>query len=306
MSFHAVEISFPFAYQPPLWRHKPGKFLAHFMGHEGPGSLHSYLKSKGWLTGLSAGPQGLGRGFAMFKITIHLTDDGFRASYISSDLGQNYSRRSAENYRSVILAAFKYLSLLRSSAFPAWYQKEIAAIAAMRFRFTEKRKPEDYAVWVSDHMVWPVPPELLISAPQLVWEWDEGSTEGLGEKQVRDLLEGLRVDRGRAVLMARAEEHRKISGTSTPLETEPWYGTVYKVEKFDEDFMTQVSDSRFWPRIAILMDFVWVTMQAQGPNDIPELFLPGPNEFIPTNLDVDKQEVAEVSRSPFVSERQTA
>lgn len=36
-------------------------------------------------------------------------------------------------------------------------------------------------------------------------------------------------------------------------------------------------------------------MQAEGPNDISELFLPAPNEFIPTNLDVDKRPVDVVS-----------
>lgn len=34
--------------------------------------------------------------------------------------------------------------------------------------------------------------------------------------------------------------------------------------------------------------------QAEGPNDITELYLPGPNEFIPTNLDVEKRDVPEV------------
>lgn len=77
MSFHAVEISFPLAWQPLLWKYKPGHFLSHFIGHEGPGSLHSYLKGKGWLTSLNAAPQTLGRGFAMIKITIYLTKEGF-------------------------------------------------------------------------------------------------------------------------------------------------------------------------------------------------------------------------------------
>lgn len=78
MSFHAIEISFPLGYQPPQWKYKPGNFLGHFVGHEGRGSLHSYLKNKGWITSLSAGPQSLGRGFSMFKITTHLTQAGFR------------------------------------------------------------------------------------------------------------------------------------------------------------------------------------------------------------------------------------
>ena len=38
--------------------------------------------------------------------------------------------------------------------------------------------------------------------------------------------------------------------------------------------------------------------QLEGPNDIPELKLPGPNAFIPTNLDVAKREVAEVIYLP--------
>jgi insulysin len=87
----------------------------------------------------------------------------------------------------------------------------------MRFRFAEKRKPEDYAVWIAEHMVWPVPPELVLSAPQLVWEWDK---EGLCEKEVRDVLDGLKVDQGRAVLMAQAKEHAKICGVSVQWENE--------------------------------------------------------------------------------------
>lgn len=77
MDFHALEISFPLEYQPPLWKHKHINLLAHLVGHEGPGSLHSYLKKKQWLKSLDSGAQALARGFAMFKITIHLTPEGF-------------------------------------------------------------------------------------------------------------------------------------------------------------------------------------------------------------------------------------
>ena len=83
MSFHAIEVSFPLPYQPAMWKYKPANFLAHFVGHEGPGSLHSYLKQKGWLTSLSSGPQNLAREFAMFKATLHLTQDGFCKSSIA-------------------------------------------------------------------------------------------------------------------------------------------------------------------------------------------------------------------------------
>ena len=77
MDFHAIEVSFPLPDQVPMWRRQPASFLSHFVGHEGPGSLHSYLKNKGWITALSSGPQNLARGFAMFRVTIQLTKEGF-------------------------------------------------------------------------------------------------------------------------------------------------------------------------------------------------------------------------------------
>ncbi|EGN95669.1 hypothetical protein SERLA73DRAFT_113347 [Serpula lacrymans var. lacrymans S7.3] len=257
MRFHAVEISFPLDYQAPLWRYKPTNFLAHFVGHEGPGSLHSYLKNKGWVTSLNSGSQSLARGFGMFKVTIHMTEQGF------------------QNYRSIVLATFKYLSLLRSSTFPAWYQAEISALSNTNFQFSAKRNPDDYAVWLSQQMVWPVPTELTVSAPQLTWEWDQG---GNGEKEVNDILNGLTIDQGRVVLMARKEDHERIGQKDATWKTEPWYGTPYRVERWQEDFV----------------------IQAKGKNDLPELYLPGPNQFIPTNLNVEKRVVSETIKRPHL------
>ena len=77
MDYHAVELAFPLPYMAPLWRVRPDDFLAHFVGHEGPGSLHAYLKNKGWVTTLSAGSQNQARGFGNFKISIQLTQEGF-------------------------------------------------------------------------------------------------------------------------------------------------------------------------------------------------------------------------------------
>jgi insulysin len=78
MDFHAMEISFPIDEQIPLWRFKPGNYLTDIIGYEGAGSLHSFLKDRGWITTLSAGVQDLARGFATFKITLYLSQNGFR------------------------------------------------------------------------------------------------------------------------------------------------------------------------------------------------------------------------------------
>jgi hypothetical protein len=92
MDFHAMEISFPIDEQIAHWRFKPGDHLADIIGHEGPGSLHSYLKERGWITALSSGVQDLARGFAIFIITHYLSQNGFRELFLGlclviADLG---------------------------------------------------------------------------------------------------------------------------------------------------------------------------------------------------------------------------
>ncbi|KAF8911060.1 Metalloenzyme, LuxS/M16 peptidase-like protein [Gymnopilus junonius] len=256
MSFYAVEISFPLEYQPPFWRYKPINLISHFVGHEGPGSLHSYLKNKHWVTSLSSGPQNLARGFAMFKVTIHLTPDGFA------------------NYRSVILATHKYLALLRSTQFEPFHHQEVAKLSTIRFRFAEKKRPDDYATWISEHMAWPIPEDLLLSAPRLTLDWESEADKQEGEAKIMEYLNHFTIENSRAVLMASRSDHLKLQQDLT-WDKEPWYGTEYAVQKFEDDF-------------------------ANGVNDIPELFLPGPNEFIPSNLDVEKKEGIEPLKRPHL------
>jgi insulysin len=239
MSFHALDISLPLEYQHPFWKYKPARFIAHLVGHEGPGSLCSYLKNKGWITGVTSDALDLGRGFACFRITIQLTSDGFsKLSILREALMTQFE--IIANYRSVVLAFFKYLALLRSSDIPAYHQTELATLSATRFRFQDKRKPDDYAKWISNTMTWPVPKELLLSAPVLTWDWEDET----GKRKVREYLESFRVTDARVVLMAKEEEHAKL-GSKTPWSKEPWYGTEYRIENFDEEFIEQVISKVF-------------------------------------------------------------
>ena len=159
----------------------------------------------------------------MFKFTIHLTKLGF------------------ENYRSVALATYKYVSLLRSSAFPKWYQSELVKIARTKFQFAEKQNPETYAVSLSERLGKPVPPELVLREVAVPSEWDSEDAE----REVRDLLEGMRVTKGRVVLMAKKEEHERIS-QNDQWEHEAWYGTGYRVERWDPSFVEQASQGLLW------------------------------------------------------------
>jgi insulysin len=76
MDYDILELAFPVQRQDVLYESKPASFVSHFIGHEGPGSLHSYLKQKGWITHLSSGDQRSARGFGFMKISIKLTKSG--------------------------------------------------------------------------------------------------------------------------------------------------------------------------------------------------------------------------------------
>jgi len=89
-------------------------------------------------------------------------------------------------------------------------------------------------------MTWPVERDSVLSSAQLVSEWDDS---GEGEKEIRDTLNTLTIDEGRAVVMARPDELQRVfgaEGKTLDWESEPWYGTKYLVERFDEEFVSKV------------------------------------------------------------------
>ena len=126
--------------------------------------------------------------------------------------------------------------MLRSTDLSPLHQAEVSSLSGIRFRFSEKRRPDDYAVWVADKLAWPVPRELVIKAPLVVSEWD---TNGTAQAVALRTLEGLSIKNGRMLLMARKEEFQKLLGTQQ-WQTEPWYGTQYRVERLDETFIREV------------------------------------------------------------------
>ena len=63
--------------------------MTHFIGHEGKGSMLSYLKRRGWVNYLQAGMSHGSAGFDFAKVTVDLTPEGLRTS--NSELMSSYS-----------------------------------------------------------------------------------------------------------------------------------------------------------------------------------------------------------------------
>ena len=100
MDFYALDISFPIDEQTSQWRFKPGDYLSSLIGHEGPGSLHTYLKKLGWITTLNAGVQELARGISTFNIIFYLSQNGFReytpGLYLSRSLLTGFPKKTID------------------------------------------------------------------------------------------------------------------------------------------------------------------------------------------------------------------
>ncbi|WP_101757468.1 insulinase family protein [Oceanicoccus sp. KOV_DT_Chl] len=117
-----------------FYAEKPLHYLGNILGHEGKGSLLSYLKQQGWAEGLSAGQGIKYRGGGSFNISIKLTDSG------------------AKDRDKVIEAVFQAINRIKNSPNKAWLFAEQKAIAEQHFRYQEKQASAHYAVSLASNM----------------------------------------------------------------------------------------------------------------------------------------------------------
>ncbi|GAA6026838.1 hypothetical protein JCM8097_005898 [Rhodosporidiobolus ruineniae] len=206
-----IEFTFPFPEEAPYYASKSSSFLSHLIGHEGTGSVLSYLKEKGWANGMSAGAGGNGAaGFEFFKVQVDLTQEGL------------------DNYETVASSLFAYVSLLRAQPPPEWSFNEVASLSQLAFRFKEKSPPTNTVSNLSILMSKPWPREKVLSAPWVCSEFFPA--------KVDELLGLLRPENCRIFLSAQKEiEGRTYEGR------EKWYGTEYTVEKMSDKILSSAS-----------------------------------------------------------------
>lgn len=215
--YQSFQLSFQVPDQAPFYRTKPVSFAAHFLGHEGPGSIYNYLKEKAWLLSLNAGFNSDNRSVPRFTISGTLTREGYL------------------HYQEILETIYNYLSLLRASTFAPHHFNEMAQMAATSFRFAEKNKPHIYARNIAQALLMALPPERVLDGGALVREWDE--------RGVREFLELLRPDNGRVMLMAKEHDPVVIGRGEGDLiwEVEKWYGTEYIVQRLGDKLMEKLN-----------------------------------------------------------------
>lgn len=207
MDSRTLDIYFPYQDEEELYESHPSRYLSHLIGHEGPGSILAYIKSKGWANGLSAGAMPICPGAAVFTISIRLTEDGLK------------------QYEEVIKVVFQYISLIRESQPQAWIVEEMKGMAEVDFRFKQKSPASSFTSKLSSVMQKPLPREWLLSGSRLIRKFDpEAITRG---------LEYLRPDNFRLTIVS-----RDFPGDWD--QKEKWYGTEYKYEPIPESLVAAV------------------------------------------------------------------
>ena len=207
MDNRSLDLFFLYRDEDELYKTQPARYLSHLIGHEGPGSILSYLKAKGWANGLSAGSMTVCHGAGLFEISIRLTKDGL------------------ENYKEVVKVVFQYISLLKANPPQKWILDEIKEMGEVDFRFKQKIPASSFTNKLSSVLQKPLPREWLLSGQRLIREFDE--------KAISEALSHLRADNFRLTLVS-----QEVPGNWDKREI--WYGTEHRYEKIPEDFQAEI------------------------------------------------------------------
>lgn len=122
----SLTITWPIPDLTPLYKSNPAHYLGHLIGHEGPGSLLSELKKRGWVNQLSAGENNGAKGFMFFMLDADLTEEGL------------------EHVDDIVSLAFQYINLLRKEGVKEWIYKECQVLSDIEFKFKDKENPSSF------------------------------------------------------------------------------------------------------------------------------------------------------------------
>ncbi|KAL7541746.1 hypothetical protein ACHAXR_011187 [Thalassiosira sp. AJA248-18] len=126
---------------------KPDYFVSWLLGHEGVGSLLSYLKDKGWANSLGASDNANLSDFITFEVTVELTNKGLEA------------------IDDVCEAIFSYVRMMRESPIPDSVFDDNLQLDELEWRYTTKGQPGSYVQSLVTSMD-QYPPSLYVAGPR--------------------------------------------------------------------------------------------------------------------------------------------
>jgi insulysin len=215
----SVELRWAFPSTRPWWKSQPNRYISHLIGHEGNGSLLSYLKSQGWATELYAGEDDAGSHYDFFSVTVVLTDKGMA------------------QVEDVVESIFSFLELLKDAKCPQWIHDEVKMLADIKFRFKETGSVSSLASRLSGTLHRPFPPELVLKGSSAILEW--------APDNVFTCLNALNQE-VQVTLCA-----TQFPNLTAPFKKERWYATEYAVEDLPSAMKLKINSPKRIPEIML-------------------------------------------------------
>uniref|UniRef100_A0A8C5U079 Nardilysin convertase n=1 Tax=Malurus cyaneus samueli TaxID=2593467 RepID=A0A8C5U079_9PASS len=201
---HSLTITWALPPQEQFYRVKPLHYISWLVGHEGKGSVLSFLRKKFWALALYGGNGETGfeqnSTYSIFSISVTLTDEGYKHFY------------------EVAHVVFQYVKMLQKRGPDQRIWEEIQKIEANEFHYQEQTDPVDYVENLCENMQL-FQKEDFLTGDQLLFEYKP--------EIIADALSQLSPQRANLVLLSAANEgqcHLK----------EKWFGTQYSMEDIDK------------------------------------------------------------------------
>ncbi|XP_076033223.1 nardilysin-like isoform X2 [Oratosquilla oratoria] len=250
--YHSLEISWTLPSLLKQYKSKPLHYISHLLGHEGRGSILSYLKKRVWAVGLYSGNDESGfeqnQCYSIMNITVELTDLGF------------------SNIEKVLQVIFQYLAMLREVGPVERIFKEVQKMEQLDFEYAEEMNPLENVENLAEDMILYEPKDYLTGGSLL---------EEYNPELIRECLGELMPEKCNIMLSSKSYD---VDGICN--QTEKWFGTKYKLEDIPEEWETSWKNLDTNPELFLPV-----------PNQfIPECFdlLPeGANAEYPVNICTD-------------------
>ena len=177
----------------PHFAQKPVYYIANLLGHEGEGSLFSYLKKKKWVLSLSAGNWSELIKTDIFAVRMELTPEG------------------EKNISAIVKTFFDYLDLMKKEAITPWRFEEMKKISNLEFHSQDLSKPLSLVQRLASRQHYYKPNNLLNAA----WHFGE-----FQPKIIKKVLQ--KITPNNLILIYASPQ--EISNA----KTEKWYQTKYR------------------------------------------------------------------------------
>jgi secreted Zn-dependent insulinase-like peptidase len=210
-----LTFTFPLPSVDAYARENPTAYLASLIGHEGEGSLHAWLESRGWIQSLGASAGRIDAANAVFEVEIELTEAGL--AHVE-DIGA---------------ALFGYVALVRREGIRADRYAEESKLAALAFDYADPRSPTSTVTTLTRNLM-QYPPEDALRGGAIMERFDEAL--------IRRFLDAIRVDDVLVGIAAPDVETRDV---------EPYFEVPYALDPLPQAWQARWRAASVEPAFAI-------------------------------------------------------